>query len=48
MQNRSWENGRKASLRTIFVTNERWLIIVAVVGLCLGADRRSDAGPIFK
>ncbi len=29
------ENGRKVSLQTIFVTNERWLIILAVVGLCL-------------
>ena len=35
MQSKSWENGRKASLQTIFVTNERWLIILAVVGLCL-------------
>jgi hypothetical protein len=35
MQSKSWENGRKANLRTIFVTNERWLIIMAVVGLCL-------------
>ena len=26
---------RKVSLQTIFVTNERWLIILAVVSLCL-------------
>jgi O-antigen ligase len=35
MESKSWENGRKTSLQTIFVTNESWLIILAVVGLCL-------------
>lgn len=29
------ENGRKVSLQTIFVTNERWLVILAIAGLCL-------------
>jgi len=29
------EDGRKVNLQTIFVTNERWLIILAIVGLCL-------------
>ncbi|MDH4135107.1 MAG: O-antigen ligase family protein [Anaerolineae bacterium] len=35
MRTKSWEDERKVSLQTIFVTNERWLIILAVVGLCL-------------
>jgi hypothetical protein len=33
------ENGWEASLQTIFVTNERWLITLAVVGLCLIVDK---------
>jgi len=35
MQSKSWEDRQKANLQTIFVTNGRWLIILAVVGLCL-------------
>ena len=29
------ENRQKINLQTIFVTNERWLVILAIVGLCL-------------
>ncbi len=35
MQGKSWEDERKAGLQAIFVANERWLITLAIVGLCL-------------